>query len=227
MKPAAGQVPSDVCGVYVSKLEEVAVAAGAQYFLVIDGYGEEFGEYLLDIAEFVPCSVDTSPADICGDSGVEGEGPMYDGYADDFNGGCNSPEFGNPFGYIGCGLFAGTSGWYVAEGSSTRDTDWYETYIPLGGTLDVIGDAEYATYLFELGPQDCGEVAVIQSVVIGPCDEDVLSVSGDFGQPVWLWVGPTVFDGPVYEYIYLLHSNLPIPLATERRSWTDVKALFH
>ena len=32
--------------------------------------------------------------------------------------------------------------------------------------------------------------------------------------------------GPVYEYNDLLLSNLPIPLATEPRSWTDVKALF-
>jgi hypothetical protein len=55
----------------------------------------------------------------------------------------------------------------------------------------------------------------------------VLSISSDFGQPVWLWVGPTVVDGPVYEYNDLLLSNLPIPLATEPRSWTDVKALFH
>ncbi len=42
---------------YTSRLENVPLAAGVQYFLVIDGYGGDFGDYLLQITEFEPCEI--------------------------------------------------------------------------------------------------------------------------------------------------------------------------
>ena len=29
--------------------------AGVQYFIVVDGYGGDFGDYLINITEFTPC----------------------------------------------------------------------------------------------------------------------------------------------------------------------------
>ncbi len=49
------------CGVYVSKLENIPFAAGGTYYIIIDGYGEASGAYVLDITGFVPCVV-TCPA---------------------------------------------------------------------------------------------------------------------------------------------------------------------
>ena len=205
---------------YVSKLENVALMGGAQYFLVIDGYGGDAGDYELNIVEYEPCVL------TCWDNAVlEGEPPLVDGYEDSYNGGCNSPEFGYPFGVIEFQIFCGVSGWYVsADGSNSRDTDWFELVVPLDHHGQIIGDAEQFTYMFELGPQDCDDVAVMQSVVIGPCSEGTLTIPFDPGSTMWLWVGPTTFEGPVNEYDYTLF--IPAGLATETHSWTAVKALF-
>ncbi|MEZ4386874.1 MAG: hypothetical protein R3D98_04735 [Candidatus Krumholzibacteriia bacterium] len=204
---------------YVSKIELVELQGGVRYYVVIDGYGGDFGAYVLNIYIPSPCVVDC-PAG----AEFEGEPPLVDGYEDAFNGGCNSPEFGNPFGHITGWSFCGVSGWYLsADGSQFRDTDWYELTMPTQGFLEIWGDAEFPTYLFELGPQDCGSVAVIQNVIIGPCSEGTITIAGTPDSTVWLWVGPTTFDGDG-EYDYVLFPW--IVEATESRSWSGVKAMF-
>jgi len=163
---------------YVSKIENLALRGDSKYYLVIDGYGDSAGQYVLTITVPEPCDLDC-PAG----AQLEGEPPLVDGYQDAYNGGCNSPEFGNPFGNIWSFVFCGRSGWFTgADGSSTRDTDWYELMMPANGFIEVIGDAEFATYMFELAPQDCGSVAVVQNVTIGPSRPAAPSGSGS-GQP--------------------------------------------
>ena len=63
--------------------------------MIVDGYGGDCGDYVINIETFEPCVVDC-PAG----AELEGEPALVDGYADEFNGGCNSPEFGNPFSAI-------------------------------------------------------------------------------------------------------------------------------
>ncbi|MEZ4388872.1 MAG: hypothetical protein R3D98_15110 [Candidatus Krumholzibacteriia bacterium] len=204
---------------YVSKLENVALMAGTEYFIIIDGYGGASGDYVLTVEGFEPCVV-TCPAGAI----LEGEPALVDGYEDLFNGGCNT-EGSTPFGTIASEVFCGVSGWYLAaDGTQSRDTDWFELTVPAAGYIEIVGDAEAATYLFELGPQDCGTVAVIQNVVIGPCTEGTMTIAGAAGSTVWFWVGPTTFDGSG-EYNYVLFSNLG-GVAVENHSWTGVKALF-
>jgi len=210
----------DDCGVYVSKIEGMPVMAGMQYFVIVDGYGGDFGEYTINIEVFEPCDL-TCPAG----AELENEPPLVDGYADAWNGGCNSPEFDFPFQQITQPLFCGISGWYLsADGSEFRDTDWYHIYIPEGGVLEIIGDAEQPTFMFELGPQDCDNVGVLQNVPIGDCDEGTMTVTGNEGDLVWFWVGPQTFTGPVNEYEYVLLLNLVTPV--ENHSFSQVKALF-
>jgi hypothetical protein len=208
---------------WTSKLENVAVIGFVPYYVVIDGYGGASGNYVINITEHEPCVVDCSVG-----YGLEGEPPLEDGYIDAHNSGCGSPEFGNPLGSISSGVFCGESGWYIsADGANARDTDWFEVSMPGEGLLEIFADAEYATYLFELGPHDCGSVAVIQNVTFGPCTDGIMVITGAPGSTVWLWVGPTTFEGPVNQYDYLPLSNIPIGLATERHSWSGVKALFN
>jgi len=159
---------------YVSKIDYVYLDAGL-YYLIIDGYGGDSGDYMLQIGEIhahgVGCNF-MNPQ-------FESEPELVDGYEDAFNGGCNSPEFGNPFGVIDQPFFCGVSGWYLSpEGTNYRDTDWFEIVVPAVGHLEIIGDADHATYLFELGPQECGSVDVIQSVVCGPMWESTITIPG-------------------------------------------------
>jgi hypothetical protein len=205
---------------YVSKIEQLALMGGVQYFIVIDGWNGDFGDYVLTIVEFEPCVIEC-PAG----AELEGEPPLVDDYQDAHNGGCNSPEFGNPFGVITSDTFCGVSGWYVNAGTATRDTDWFEITVPDAGFVEIIGDAEFETYMFELAPQDCNSVGVVQNVIMGPCTEGTITIPGAAGSTIWFWVGPTVFEGPVNEYDYVLYTNLT-GVATEDHSWTGVKALF-
>ena len=206
---------------YVSKLENVALMGGVQYYVIVDGYGGDFGDYVINITEFEPCVVEC-PAG----AELENEPALVDDYADEFNGGCNSPEFGNPFSAITSEVFCGVGGWYLNQGTETRDTDWFEIVVPADGFVEIIGDAEFATFMFELAPQDCGSVAVVQDVTMGPCTEATITIPGTAGETIWFWVGATTFSGPVNEYNYVLYTNLEGGVATENHSWTGVKALF-
>ena len=217
----------DVCGVYVSKLENVNLAAGETYYIIVDGYGGDAGDYLLEIIGFEPCVVDC-PAGAF----IEGEPELVDGYADSYNGGCNSPEFGNPFQMVpgnddGTQILCGVAGWYDG---TTRDTDWFIVKMGATGVIDLVIDAEYAVYLFELFPQDCAAVAVAQQATGGPCLEAYMTISGyGEGDDVWVWVGPTVYSSPdgTREFDYVLWmTGLFGEIATEDTSWSSLKALY-
>jgi len=212
------------CGAYVSKIENMPIAAGALYYVLVDGYGGDLGDYVLNITEFVPCELECPPG-----AGLEEEPPLAIDYLDLHNGGCNTDPDNPPFQPITTPVFCGVSGFYIDQDSNFRDTDWFLVDIPASGVLEITGDAELASHMFELGPQDCGSVAVIQNVIIGECSENTMTITGDAGATVWIWVGPTSFSSPdgsdVYEFDYTLWLNLE-PVAVEEHSWTGVKALF-
>jgi len=78
----------DICGQYVSFIEYASLIGGETYYIFIDGYGGDSGDYILNVASHMPpplCSID------CDDD--EGEPAIVDGYSDAFNNGCgNSPH---------------------------------------------------------------------------------------------------------------------------------------
>jgi hypothetical protein len=215
------------CYVYSSKLVNILLQGGVTYYIIITGYGNQHGAYQLDITEHVPCVV-ACPVG----AQLENEPPLEVGYLDAHNGGCNSPEFDYPFQQITEAIFCGVAGWYFAGDPlwPHRDTDWFHILIPDGGVLEITGDAEFETVMLELWPHDCQTVAVVQHVVIGPCAEATMTITGEPGSLVWFWVGSTMFWPPDYfdgdSYNYVLHLNLEEPVATESQSWTSVKSLF-
>ncbi len=210
---------------YTSFIENMPVVGGLEYFVVVDGYFGDAGDYLLDIVEWVPCVIECPVGAV-----LEGEPPLTVNYDDLFNGGCNTHQANPPFQTITAPLFCGVSGFYSVHGDLfSRDTDWFLIDIPQSGVLEITGDAEESCFLFELGPQDCDDVAVVQDVIIGKCAEASMTITGEPGATVWFWVGPTAFASPdgadVYEFDYVLELNLD-PVATENHSWSDVKSLF-
>ncbi len=224
----------DECGVYVSKIEDAYLEAEQTYFIVVTGMGGSTGDYIFDMTEYQPpveCVLDVS-------NGImEGEPPLFDGYQDSFNGGCNSPEFDNPFQELvgdptGHLSFAGVSGWFMVSYNSNRDTDWFTAEFGPSGIIDVALLPEVESYLFELAPQDCQNVAVAQSQFVESCTEGTMQVSGEPGSIVWLWVGPSIFTQPSYhpdnEYDYLLTLDglQQGPVAIEKRAWDSIRAIY-
>ena len=211
---------------YTSRLDAVSVMYGVRYYIVIDGYGGDYGEYQIEVTEVVG---DTTH---CPAGGVwEDEPELVDGYIDEHNGGCNSiDDIGYaPFQHISSGDFCGYAGWYLsASGSNHRDTDWFTVTIPASGSLNIVGSGDQWTNLYELGPQDCDSVGVLQSVMFGQLSPAGFTVTGVPGTDAWIWVGSTVFEqppgAPDNEYLYVLH--LEGVVAVKNHSWSDVKTLF-
>ena len=64
--------------------------------------------------------------------------------------------------------------------------------------------------MFELGPQDCNSVGVIQNVPIGPCEETTMVVTGTPGSEVWFWVGPQTFSTPDGSEVYYVEPDFDL-----------------
>ena len=214
----------DVCGVFVSKLVNVTLMAGSTYYLVIDGYGEEFGDYHLEIEEYIPCVLE------CPDSAaLEGEPPLMDGYVDNYNGGCNTSDV-DPLSYVQTvqsGDLCGVSGWFD---DGMRDTDWFVITLNEFGYVTWTCDAEQATYMIEvLYMPDCANVTGGLFVIAGPCLPANLTIYGAPGSDVFLFTGPTVYYPPHgfigHEYDYICHFDIGV-VATEDATWSQLKAMY-
>ena len=219
------------CGEYVSKLIGVAMSGGMQYFIIIDGYGGDFGDYILSITEFVPCFLDCPPEGF-----PEGEPDLVDGYWDEYNSGCSGP--GPPFlafQSLNFGPsfldFCGVTGWYTFEGSNFRDTDWFTAVVGENGFIEVTADAESATHVFELEiVGDCENMSVLQTMTVSACSPGTMTIFGAPGSIVFPWAGSANFENPgdvqgnMYDYILTIDGL--DGSATESSTWSQVKGLY-
>jgi hypothetical protein len=214
------------CGYYTSRLEGIAVE-GIVY-IVVDGYYGAYGNYIIQVG-----TVCCDPQLDCPVGGVpEGEPAIVDDYLDLWNGGCNSPP-DHPFQEIqpepgsSSTILCGVSGWYLFDGADFRDTDWF--LLTMGPErIEITADAEQESYLFELGPQDCDNVAVVQMVTVGAMEPGAMVIDGyDPGAAVWFWVGPTDWSmGEDYDYVVWFSGLMPTVRTSASESWSTIKALF-
>ncbi len=221
----------DACGVYVSFIEGMAVTAGVNYMIAVDGYGGNEGDYIFKISEFEvapPCFLTCNGL-------AEGEPELMDGYEDAFNGGCNSPEFGNPFLDLTAAAdengelaLCGVSGWY--NENTTRDTDWM--YVQFGelGMIEWTLDAELPVYGFLLGGDCDSGPTVDEQITAGPCTPATLVLQGNPGDVIMLWVGPTEYGGPAgnqeFNYVGDFTGLMPGVVATDNVSFDGIKSLY-
>jgi hypothetical protein len=185
----------DFCPGYMSWLELVGMPADT-YQIIVDGYGTSCGDYLLVIAESEaePCL----PIDCADGATAEGEAVCFEGFVDDFNGGCNSVP--DVWGTIAMGeTVCGTSGTYLTDaGGNSRDTDWFLFDRPEDGYIEVSILTDFPAYVFVLGTSiDCVTADIISAPVpIEGCVPyfETLTFDDTYEQYA-LWVGPNVFDG--------------------------------
>ncbi|MBD3220809.1 hypothetical protein GF314_06165 [bacterium] len=208
------------CGQYVSRIETMPVTGGVTYFLIIDGYGGDSGQYELWVGEDPWCVIEC-PAG----AELEGEPPLVDGYEDHHNAGCQLPEYGINFGTITQPVFCGVNGWYGFQGTTVRDNDYFELVVPPSGVIEITADAEEPTYVVHLAPPDCDTFVFADQIEVGPCVPRTMTIAGEPDEIVWLFVMAVGFTGPAGGYDYVIESNLGA-VAREHRSWSTVKALF-
>jgi hypothetical protein len=228
---------NDDCGEYVSLIEEAQLVAGSEYFIIIDGYGGDSGDYILNIRISDPAP----PWPLMCEGLNEGEPPLGYNYADAFNGGCNSPQFGNPIADLtqagdenGNLIFCGQSGWYnQSNGSTWRDTDWMYFMIGQSGMIEWTLEAEYQVNgLLLSGDCDAG-INIADLITFTPSIPAFMMIIGNPGDVVMLWVGPSDYSPPSgfvgYEFSYKciftgLNADGPVP--TSNLSFDAMKSLY-
>jgi len=225
----------DVCGAYVSAIENLPLLGGMQYYIIVDGYGGDFGDYVLHVFEYVHCFVNC-PADAV----PEGEPPLHDGYDDQYNVGCSgqppvfqyidwtNDEDGVPP-YDGKAWLCAKSGWFLGpQGANYRDTDWFIVFALETGEMEVTVESEYPCLLIKLDPPDCMYVEPGLNVPTDCGEPGTLLFPVTAGEEIWLWVGPIDFTGPVTEFTYFMtvSNNMFDAVPNEEKSWGEVKALY-
>jgi len=213
---------------YVSRLRFLALAGGVTYYLVIDGYGGDYGDYALAIGEDELCELD------CPAGGYpEGEPPLGDDYEDTFNGGCNTPGdprqdlYGDADGEL---ILCGVAGWYDCHGSNCRDTDWFRVFVGETGTVTLTAEAEWPTFIEDTSP-DC-QLHVGQSLLVEECASGSLVYESAPGSIIPFFVGSANFEPPGLtidnEYNYVIHFTglMSLPVEVDAVNWNSVKARF-
>jgi hypothetical protein len=176
------------CGIFVSALLNLSLTGGNTYYIVIDGYGGACGDYILNITGYTPPSCDGCIS--C--SIPEGEGDIPDYGIDDFNAGCNAPEYGYPFSPIQLyQVICGRTNTYY-NGGDFRDTDWYKITLTEAGTLYWSGYASFNLQLYILSG-DCLNYTYASGLG-GNCSLVSISASLPAGT-YYLWAGLNVFTG--------------------------------
>ena len=228
----------DICGYYTSLIEGAVLTGGETYYIVVDGYYGDFGDYAIAVDSFIPCVV-ACPADAV----PEGEPTMYDGYADEYNSGCNGVSTNNfqAFNWIndedglppfdGCGWMCGKSGWHLnATGGEERDTDWFVATALTTGLMTFTVESEYPCNIYQLipSPMDCLAVDVGLSAIADCGAPATLSIPVIAGEVVYLWVGPTTYTGPVLEFNYSMTvcNHEFESVSNEDMNWGQVKDLY-
>ena len=177
-------------GGFTAIIEGVCLYAGHDYYIVVDGYGGDFGDYKIGIEE----TTALNPA--CGISTVT---PTFTELADppgsaDANGGCNEVPYS--FDAINVGDVISGSLWM--EGSQ-RDLDWYWHTFTADTNVRFIAQADLPVNLviwdFNIGDCDDGLYGVADYIqILTPCTIDTIEVCLPAGDYVF-FIGGTDFEG--------------------------------
>jgi hypothetical protein len=215
---------------YVSKIIAMPVTAGNTYYIVIDGWYGDCGNYVLTIGMGTDCSACLS----C--SIPEGEPDIPNNGLDITNGGCNS----NPQVFMPLQLnrvLCGRANTYDYFGDSYRDTDWYELTLTEAGTLYWSGIAMYNLQLVILSSDYCDPLYQTTYAIGTAPMCSILTISADLpAGTYYLWAGPSFYSdmpgGANYNAVATLNApppddwcTLPPPFETPVSNWALFMAI--
>ncbi len=210
---------------YQSWITDAALVGGNTYYIVVDGYGGDCGDYILDIYEVEECIVECPP-----DAIYEGEPDCYDEYNDLFNAGCNNvPE---AYSVVDCSnetiVICGTTGVFPFAGSTYRDTDWYMLTLDEPATITIGAESEAGLLLgFVDMSAGCANAAFYSSITAAKCTYTTLSYTLPAGQSV-VFVSTDAWDlgyvcGSDY---YLTIDGYECTSPVEETTWGSIKSLY-
>jgi hypothetical protein len=210
--------------VYRSWIEQMPVTAGNIYYIVVDGYGGDFGDYLFNMYPVTgpqPCD----PYDCPPGAFDENEPDCYDGYIDNTNIGCNGPPY--LFQYPGFPSdICGTSGNY--DQNTYRDMDWFEHTFPGPDPIDVeftaCAEFEVRVWILDGNAGCAGAFTIVTDAASAgwECTVEAELAPGTYYFVVSIngWID--VPCGAVY-WARLREAGIT---ATEEESWGSIKALY-
>jgi len=200
--PGAPYACNDDECMYQSEIPILNMWGGITYYIVVDGYGGECGEYNLQIDEMA-CKSDYCPPGTID----ENEPVCQDDYDDSHNGGCGSipPAFQTLEPTGGVLEVCGQSGTFLTGGADTRDTDWYEINPSETTYLTFCGDAWYPLSIAVIDANGgCGNHFIRKQAEADFCAAACISDTLQPGR-YWLWVAPNIWNGVECGSEYLLY----------------------
>jgi hypothetical protein len=216
-----------VCGsLYQSALYGLSITCGNIYYIVVDGYNGDMGDYSLTVTteqqnEYyceLDCPLDGIPED---------EPVLEDEYVDTSNGGCNSDPAVTQA--VTSRVLCGTSGYYSFQGSHYRDTDWFSVVADGVGRITVNCSSENPMKLYVLLPLNCDSVEEIHEVSCNCSNSNIVEFNLGAGNEVGLWLGPVLFVGQKHEFDYVLSIDgieYTDPDPIDNCSWGKLKRHF-
>jgi len=222
--PLACNDDSSLCSgpLFRSFIQALEVYAGHTYYIVVDGYGSASGAYEFHVHTFIPPQP-CIPQDCPTYAMQEGEPVCYDGYVDNYNGGCNSTP--NIFSDITFPkTICGTSGVY--NSLVNRDTDWYRFTLTSPLTAKLCVCAEFPVLIGFVDLSAGCPVTAFYASTTGAANIEVCLTSA-LPAGTWVaWIGP--LDWGAYpcgaKYVATLWEEGTVPV--EHTSWGTLKALY-
>jgi len=210
---------------FTSEIGFVVLYPGHTYYIVVDGYGADCGDYVLELSEW-----SCPPPLECPPEGVEeGEPDCYDGYVDEYDGGCNS----EPHAFVELApssetiFLCGTTGNY--DDNAMRDTDWYLLDLTCDETTVTAWlRADFGAVLgfIDMSP-GCENITSFHSYVMG---EPYLDIQLTETLPAGEWcvfVSTSDWSGwPCGSRYHLTIDGYDSCVAVEDLSWSTIKGLY-
>jgi len=211
----------DTCGMYVSYLENVQMIGGMTYYIVIDGYGSDCGDYELNMydAWHFPVHCPEEHVD-------EGEPDPYDGYMDTFNANCEQAvPFAADFG-DDCLTMCASGGMYTTNSEVLFDQDWFVCQ-PTEETITVTVETQAPIMLEFYTGVGCNELQQVWTQEVYPWEGLTFEVDTNWSPLAFVMV-TTEEEGWMNPYDYTLEicGINPGPVATTALSWGSMKAIF-